>query len=77
MSKVEWNVVFQTFFRAIFVPPLQKQWASQTTQQVLARQNVQKTTFESAEMMLGLWNQQNPSITAKRLFRICVNKSSY
>ena len=29
-----------------------------TTQQVLARENVQKTTFEAAEMMLGPWNQQ-------------------
>ena len=29
-----------------------------TTQQVLARKNVQKTTFEAAEMMLGPWNQQ-------------------
>ena len=27
-------------------------------QQVLARKNVQKTTFEAAEMMLGPWNQQ-------------------
>ena len=28
-----------------------------TTQQVLAQKNVQKTTFEAAEMMLGPWNQ--------------------
>ena len=25
---------------------------------ILARKNVQKTTFEAAEMMLGPWNQQ-------------------
>ena len=30
-----------------------------TTQQVLARKNVQKTTFEAAEMILGPWNQQD------------------
>ena len=30
----------------------------QTTQHVLAGKNVQKTTFEVAEMMLGPWNQQ-------------------
>ena len=33
----------------------------QTTQQVLARKNVQKTKFEAAEMMLGPWNQQSNS----------------
>ena len=27
-------------------------------QQVLERKNVQKTTFEAAEMILGPWNQQ-------------------
>ena len=27
-------------------------------QQVLGRRNVQKTTFEAAEMMPGPWNQQ-------------------
>ena len=42
-------MVFQTFFRAIFVPPWQKQSASQTTQQLLARKNVQKTTFEATQ----------------------------
>ena len=30
----------------------------QTTQQVLARKNVQKTKFEAAEMILDPWNQQ-------------------
>ena len=30
-------------------------------QQVLAQKNVQKTTFEAAEMILGLWNQQLPN----------------
>ena len=30
----------------------------QTTQKVLARKSVQKTTFEAAEIMLGPWNQQ-------------------
>ena len=29
-----------------------------TTQQVSARKNVQKTTFEAAEMILSPWNQQ-------------------
>ena len=33
-----------------------------TTQQVLARKNVQKTTFEAAEMMLGSRNQQHSHI---------------
>ena len=32
---------------------------------VLARKNVQKTTFEAAEMMLGPWNQQNTAILVK------------
>ena len=27
----------------------------------MARKNVQKTTFEAAEMILGPWNQQNDS----------------
>ena len=30
----------------------------QTTQQVLARKNVQKTPFEAAEMILSPWNRQ-------------------
>ena len=29
-----------------------------TTQHVLARKNVQKTTFKAAEIMRGPWNQQ-------------------
>ena len=33
-------------------------FARHTTQQVLARKNVQKSAFEAAEMMLGPWNQQ-------------------
>ena len=36
-------------------------------QQVLARKNVQKTTFEAAEMMLGPWDQQSCTV--------CFNKT--
>ena len=32
-------------------------------QQVLARKNVQKTTFEVAEVILGPWNQQTLNLS--------------
>ena len=62
-------MVFQKFFRAIFVPPWLKQLALQLTQQVLARKNVQKTTFEAAQMILGPWNQQILSFTKFEIFK--------
>ena len=51
-------MVLWTFLRTIFVALLQKQYEGQTTQQVLARKNVQKTKFEAVEVILDPWNQQ-------------------
>ena len=49
---------FSDIFSRHICSSQKKQWALQTTLQVLARKNVQKTTFEAAEMILGPWNQQ-------------------
>ena len=42
----------------------------------LGAKNVQKTTFEAAEMMLGLWNQQIRNVRYSRWAFICFINTS-
>ena len=56
-------MVFQTFFAPyLFDRRRNNRRDIQTTQQVLAGKDVQKTTFEAAEMMLGPWSQQTSDV---------------
>ena len=57
-SRMELSVVFSDIFSRHICSIVAETIGVQTTQQVLARKNVQKTTFEAAEMMLGPWKLQ-------------------
>ena len=55
---------FSDIFLRHFCSTLVETIGFTTTQEVLARKNVHKTTFEAAEMILSPWNQESLVILA-------------
>ena len=67
ISKVQWNLCFQTFFAPYLFHHSKSNRRDKLRSKFWRQKNVQKAKIETAQMIVGLWNQQT-----KRKIRLCL-----
>ena len=65
---------FKTFFAPYLFHRRGNNWRDKLRSKFWRKKNVQKTTFEAAELMPGPWNQQNSLVSQGKFcdkYRVC------